>query len=40
MDSQEEKGVRQEASASTHVSGQVQESSEAEVEKRNDLLER
>ena len=40
MENQEENDVRQEASASTHVGVQIPENSEAEVEKRNDLLER
>ena len=40
MDSQEGDSVRQEAAASTHVSVQIQDNTETDAEKRNDLLER
>ena len=40
MDSQERNSVRQEAAASTHVSVQIPENTEADAEMRNDLLER
>ena len=40
MDSQERNSVRQAAVASTHVSIQTPENTEADAEKRNDLLER
>ena len=40
MDSQERNSLRQEAAASTHVSVQIPENTEADAEMRNDLLER
>ena len=40
MSSQEGDSARQKAAASTHASVQIQENTEADAEKRNDLLER
>ena len=40
MDGQDRDSVRQEAVASTHSSVQIPENTEADAEKRNDLLER
>ena len=40
MESQERDSVRPEAAASTHVSVQIQDNTETDAEKRNDLLER
>ena len=40
MNSQDREGARQEAVASAHSSVQIQENTEADAEKRNDLFER